>query len=70
MRHQAWSFGYYLNNCRFRLKPIWQNLGMDTDKIQWVDDPLPTTCDAQLEWTKHHDALLHALETLEARFPK
>jgi hypothetical protein len=67
LKFQLWSFGYYLNNCRYRLKPIWSNLGMDKRDISWVDDPLPPDADAKVEWTKHHDALRRALESLEAR---
>jgi hypothetical protein len=57
IKMQAWSFGYYLNNCKFRLKSILDFLDLKFDGVDWLEEPLPIDADAQSEWTKHCDVL-------------
>jgi hypothetical protein len=64
---QAWSFGYYLNNCKFRLKPILSNLELEIMDSAWLDEPLLIDTDAQGQWTKHCDVLQAALVALTNR---
>ena len=64
---QTWSFGFYLNNARFRLRPIWKKLDLDSREVEWADDALPIDSGAQEEWTKCYDAPEHATKILKAR---
>ena len=67
VKRQAWSFGYYLNNWKFRLKPILIYLDLYPDDIEWLEEPLPISADAQTEWTRHCDVLERALTALTER---
>lgn len=67
VKFQTWSFGYYLNNCRFRLQAIRDLLNLEG--APWLDETLPIESDAQDEWTKHCDLLENALNVLESQLP-
>ena len=64
---QTWSFGFYLNNCRFRLQQMPSSLDLGISSLSWLNATLPIDSPAQLEWTKHFEALEEAFNALKSR---
>ena len=62
---QTWSFGFYLYNCRFRLQQMPSSLDLGITSLSWLNATLPIDSPAQLEWTKHFEALEEAFNALE-----
>jgi hypothetical protein len=65
VKQHGWSFGYYLNNCGFRLSAALVALNMSAP--EWVLTTVPVHPLTQEEWSKHCDLAEQVLRELNKR---
>jgi hypothetical protein len=51
-RHQDWSFGYYLNNARFRLRYV-KEIQSTLDGYDWLKETHQANENVEAEWERH-----------------
>src|SRR5690348_17472695 len=67
IKMQAWSFGYYLNNCKFRLKSILDFLDLKFDGVDWLEEPLPIEDRKSTRLNSSHPSISYAVFCLKKK---
>jgi hypothetical protein len=68
--NREWSFGYYLNNVRFRLfhsKRIQSGTDDWGSEYEWLKDPLGADMDIEEQWQKHIEVFEEELREFKVR---
>jgi hypothetical protein len=66
--HREWSYGYYLNNARFRLLHVIKiRRGKLKARHEWLKNPRGADLDVAEEWEKHMELFKKELAAFKKR---